>query len=184
MAGLLVDRQVREYSELICASTTRSKSESDRQANMLDKKHMTNEQLRAQLDAMYASTSWRVTAPLRLISTIARTGRQFVASPRSYAKRAVLGLVRWAAPRIRRSPTLMNWVAHLRDRYPAAWDRFTLRLRPAIAQSTVSMLEQPVIAPVAVDPTDAWSMTSQAGQFKKLLAQELQKRKIGKSEHS
>jgi hypothetical protein len=151
---------------------------------MLDKNHMTNEQLRAQLDAMYASTSWRVTAPLRLVSTVARTSRLFIASPRPYTRHAVLGIVRRLAPRIRRSPTLMKWVAHVRDRYPVAWDRFTLRLRPAIAQSAVSMLEQPAVAPVAVDSADAWSMTSQAGQFKAQLVQELQKRKIGKSEIS
>lgn len=43
---------------------------------------MNEEQLRAELAAVYASTSWRMTAPLRLTMTMVYSVRAFVRNPR------------------------------------------------------------------------------------------------------
>lgn len=54
---------------------------------------MTEEQLRAQLEAVYASTSWKITAPLRGIARLRRPFSGIKLSP----KRALAALIRYLA---------------------------------------------------------------------------------------
>lgn len=71
---------------------------------------MTEKQLREQLDAVYASSSWRITAPFRFFSTLLKTGRFRIGSP----KRLIFSLLHWSA----RKPSLRYWGQRLLRRFP------------------------------------------------------------------
>jgi hypothetical protein len=45
---------------------------------------MTEKQLREQLDAVYASTSWKITSPLRLCVSLMKSGGFRLGSPKKY----------------------------------------------------------------------------------------------------
>jgi O-antigen chain-terminating methyltransferase len=48
---------------------------------------MNDKQLRAELDAVYRSTSWRITAPLRALSSLARRASFAFRAPKQAARR-------------------------------------------------------------------------------------------------
>lgn len=54
---------------------------------------MNEEQLRAQLNAVYSSTSWRITAPLRTLSGLVRAGKL----PRARIKSRIVSILRFLA---------------------------------------------------------------------------------------
>ncbi len=151
-----------------------------------DQNTMSAEQLQAQLDAVYASTSWKITAPLRLFGKGVITSknwlRQAVASPRAAARRSTMALMRGAVAMIKNSPLMMRMVTHVRRKYPRASRRFISQLPPAIGVTTPSLVVPRVV--VTCDPPYAWSSAmSQTGHFKQMLSHELQQRQNKKSEH-
>lgn len=60
---------------------------------------MTEDQLRAELAEVHASTSWRVTAPLRLIGALVKRARFHAARPRRFFRAVLSRMVRSAALR-------------------------------------------------------------------------------------
>ena len=64
---------------------------------------MTEQQLREQLDAVYASTSWKITAPLRFCASMLRSGA-VTGNLRFSLKKLILSAMRRASgqPRLRR----------------------------------------------------------------------------------
>ena len=79
-------------------------------------------QAQTQLQAVYASNSWRVTRPMRTTSTWLRQARlrlqQWVSAPRATAVRIVHRTLRGGWNRVRVHPALANLVRNLFARYP------------------------------------------------------------------
>ncbi len=71
---------------------------------------MTEKQLREQLDAVYTSTSWKITAPLRFFSLLLKSGGWRVISPRK--------MIFWAVNRIARQPRLRALARNVLRRFP------------------------------------------------------------------
>jgi hypothetical protein len=143
-------------------------------------------QLQAQLEAVYASTSWKITAPLRFAGAIVivtkACARQMLTSPRAFAMRIAAGCVRRAIPMVRGSDLLKRLAFRIRDRYPAVWERAVGPYRPGLP--VPGNVSQAHPAAVTFDPPYAWnSAVSQAGHFKQMLTHELQQRQNNKSEH-
>lgn len=157
----------------------------------------TERHLSAELAAVYASTSWRVSAPVRwlgraIIATKA-WGRLAFASPRTFVKRVLSGLARRVISVMRRSPIVlgplryimrvakrnpaMNRLAYqFRDRFPNEWQRLRSLLNPA-----------PPVPPVSPPPIASLKQPSwidgdtQDSPFKTMLVQELQQRQNKKN---
>lgn len=71
---------------------------------------MTEQQLREQLDAVYASTSWKITAPFRFfVSLIKSTGLRLGSPLKTF-----LAALHWAA----RQPRLRYWGLRILRRFP------------------------------------------------------------------
>ena len=138
-------------------------------------------ELAAELAAVYASTSWRVTKPLRRLGhakIVSKTwARLAVVSPRTFIKKIVLGLVRRIVPMIKRSPILISWALRLRNRFPAISERILNRIRPGLSTGPMNSM-----APVALcDQPYVWNNdTSMPSPFKTMLSQELQQRQSKK----
>jgi len=144
-----------------------------------DQQSMTNAQLQAQLALMYNRYAMRITAPLQLIGRAMRACKQVVrqatTSPRAFAQRAVLALLRFILPTIKRHPVLMAWARRVYRRFPAVGERVRLRLRPTISTSTESSSMQPVATTRHIPYT--WdTTTSPVRHFKAMLSHELQQR--------
>lgn len=71
---------------------------------------MTEQQLHEQLDAVYASTSWKITAPLRFISSLLKSRGWRSISPRK--------MIFWTVNRISRQPQLRSLVRNVLRRFP------------------------------------------------------------------
>ena len=76
----------------------------------------------AQMQAMYASTSWRVTLPMRKTSTVLRLARQrlrqLFGTPRATLVRLVRGIVRGCWSQVRAHPALANRIRNWFARHP------------------------------------------------------------------
>ncbi|HYD60215.1 MAG TPA: FkbM family methyltransferase [Noviherbaspirillum sp.] len=132
---------------------------------------------------IYASRSWKVTAPLRWLGCAARRGkselRQAVTSPRTFAIRAVFAVLRRIFPLVERNPELAALARRLQRRFPALADRVMRRLKTA-APGLPNQLVQ--FSSLVQDDLPVWgNATSPAGQFKTSLLRELQKRQKSKA---
>jgi hypothetical protein len=150
-----------------------------RRQHMINEKHtLSEEELQAHLDAIYASTSWKVTAPLRRFGKLAIGARQWLrkaaASPRDAARRCWLTTVRHAVKMLKAYPLSARLLDHVRDRFPAMSKRMatTFPVPPPLAAQSA-----PLLPVVTFDPAYAWSPAmSRAGHFKQMLSNELKQR--------
>jgi hypothetical protein len=94
---------------------------------------MTEEELKAQLNAVYASTSWRVTAPLRFVGGVARGMIGLFARPRA-ALREVL-------KRMARNEAIRRFAVRMLEPFP--------ELKKRIRNSVIDQLQyapQPAVS--------------------------------------
>jgi hypothetical protein len=139
------------------------------------------EQLRAELNALRASTSWKITVPLRFVGRLIISGkkilRQVTTSPRTFVKHCFSATLLWLIPLMKRSALIRRWAKRLRQQYPNALGAFVQSVHPQpIAtndHATGSRLE------VNSDIAFAWSTTvSPVEHFTNRLNLELKRRQI------
>jgi SAM-dependent methyltransferase len=132
----------------------------ERAKNMLRDAEARAQQANAQLHAVYRSTSWRVTAPMRWVR-LALKGEAWVP-----AKRVLRPLIRRGAQYARRRPWLHRIALGVLNRMP----RLKARLVPVVA---ASMDSQPVTAPMA--PQDVAGLNEHAGRIHASLIAEFER---------
>lgn len=91
---------------------------------------MNEKQLRAELDAVYASTSWKITAPLRYIT------RKIISVKN--AKFSLRGLIRRAIRYLASIPGIKNVALKVLQYFPAIERRIRKGLQPRSAPLVVS----------------------------------------------
>jgi FkbM family methyltransferase len=123
--------------------------------------------LATQLQAVYASRSWKAAAPLRLLGRGARMGRQAASrlssTPRAVARAALMPLVRIARPVLRRAPLLHKLAAHGMTRFPAL-RRFLIERDPTRGNAASDA------------PTTSMNAVDESEHFRAMLLRELQAR--------
>lgn len=77
---------------------------------------MSEQQLRAELDAVYRSTSWRITTPFRLLVSIIKQPRTILELPRRFA--------RWLIRFVMRQPLLNQLAKRILSLFPTWLARF------------------------------------------------------------
>lgn len=77
---------------------------------------MSEQQLRAELDAVYRSTSWRITAPFRLLVSLIKQPRTILGLPRRF--------VRWSIRFVMRQPLLNQLAKRILNFFPTWQARF------------------------------------------------------------
>jgi hypothetical protein len=120
--------------------------------------------LQLQLAALYASTSWKSTKPLRWLSRLARQPRTALRQLAAFGANLLRNLVRRAIARVLGSPRLRRHLAPLALRHPALLRRVKALLRPG----TASLQAGEQAGPPAIHPVNMIGP-----QFKTLLIDEL-----------
>jgi FkbM family methyltransferase len=139
-----------------------------------------------QLHDIYASTSWKITDPMRRVGKVIIIGGDLVrrtsASPRAFAQRYALAIVRRAVPLVRRSPFLTEWAWRIYGRYPVVGERM---LRHARYSASADMADRSAHEPFAIsDVPSAWTQSASLNShFKTMLLRELQRRQTNDSEN-
>jgi FkbM family methyltransferase len=140
-----------------------------------------------QLQDVYASTSWKVSAPLRKVGRVVIVGnewvRQAAASPRATTRRYAVELVRRAVPLIRRSPLLTEWIWRMYGRFPVLGERMMRHARSSGSADIARASGDDLLA--ISDTPSAWMQSvSLNSHFKAMLSRELQQRKTRDSERA
>jgi FkbM family methyltransferase len=133
--------------------------------------------LQRQLQDVYESASWKISAPLRkarglfiAIKEIAHRPRR---SPRALARRYAGSLLRRAVPLVRRSPLLTRWAWRIYARFPVLGQRM---LGHARASGWAAPPGQTLM--VIPDAPCAWTPSAAMNDhFKTMLTRELQRRR-------
>jgi FkbM family methyltransferase len=145
----------------------------------------------SQLQDVLASTSWKISAPLRWSGRFVIVGkdlaRQAIASPRGFARRCVLALLRRAVQVIRRSPALSELAWRIYGRFPVLGERM---MRHARSSGSAGITAAPGIAADSArdllslsDAPLAWTeLLSPSKDFKGMLSRELQHRQTNESQ--
>ena len=115
---------------------------------------MSEEQLRIQLDAVYASSSWRLTAPLRFFVRVLRSLKGGLAHPMTSSKTVLVLILMQAA----RYPRLKAFGERILGFFPKLRQRLKWAVRRAqmqAANSTVELLQAPplVVSSIQIDET-------------------------------
>jgi FkbM family methyltransferase len=137
-----------------------------------------------QLQDVLASTSWKISAPLRSSGRVMIVGkdlaRQAIASPRGFARRCVVALLRRAVQLVRRSPFLAESAWRIYGRFPVLGERMMRHVRSSgsadIAADSACDLMALADAPLAW--TESVSLST---DFKGMLSRELQQRQTSES---
>jgi FkbM family methyltransferase len=136
--------------------------------------------MKAELQRIYASTSWKFSAPVRWLGRAVQCSkagaRLAFASPRAFAKRVVLGMARRAVSLAKGSPLLIKVAFMVRARYPNVWHRLMSRIKPAMVLNSLNASQ-----PVAPVPPSAWTNYAKTSPFETMLTQELQRRQHKKN---
>ncbi|NEX60890.1 FkbM family methyltransferase [Noviherbaspirillum galbum] len=131
--------------------------------------------LRAEIASLYASTSWKISAPVRLLGRVVIKAkfwcRLALTSPRSFIKRALMGFLRRVAPVAKNNQHVVRMAFVFRNRYPGQWQRIMDRVRPALAPA------QPAGVPPAAADAVAWTAGAAQGAFHSMLMQEMKQRR-------
>jgi flagellar biosynthesis GTPase FlhF len=141
--------------------------------------------LNNQLHDIHASTSWKITDPLRKVGSIVIIGKNLVrrtsASPRAFARRYALAIVRRAVPLVRRSPFLTEWAWRIYGRYPVVGERM---LRHARSSGSADAADRSAHEPFAIsDVPSAWTQSASLNShFKTMLSRELQRRQTSENQ--
>jgi FkbM family methyltransferase len=135
----------------------------------------------SQLEAVYSSTSWKISAPLRAMGKLTKidrdAARRATASARLLAKRMGLAAARRVVPMVRRSPVLTEWAWRVYRRFPVAGQHVLRRIKFSFSTDMAERAAREVI--VIPDVPSAWEKSaSLTGHFKTMLAQELQRRQV------
>lgn len=118
--------------------------------------------LQQHIDAILASSSWKLTKPLRWAVRLRRDPGPALQQLRGVARRLARGVLRRLAARLRASPALGARSASLARRFPALAQRLAVLAAPA------AMPGAPDLLPLTVDPDNIVGP-----QFKSLLLEEL-----------
>jgi O-antigen chain-terminating methyltransferase len=134
--------------------------------------------LHSQLRDVYASTSWKISAPLRKVGRVIIVGnnlaRQASASPRAFARQTLRSLVHRAVPLVRRSPYLMESAWRIYSRFPVLGERM---LRHARSSGSSALADHSQGLSAISDVPSAWTQSgSPSGHFKTMLSREIQRR--------
>ncbi|MFS8973115.1 FkbM family methyltransferase [Cupriavidus necator] len=87
--------------------------------------------LLARLDAIYASTSWRITAPMR----VAMQAMRALARPKSSVKSGLKIVIRKAVPIVLDQVWLRPVLRQIATRFPGPWDWLMRRIRGVITET-------------------------------------------------
>lgn len=118
---------------------------------------MSEERLRAELNAVYASISWKITAPLRLANALLRRVFSGLRQPRQAARRLAVGLVHFAL----RRPWLARLGKAVFERFPVARQRvlnLALQGAPVIVPAAPVRPVHALVAPAAAELSPAAQM--------------------------
>lgn len=133
---------------------------------------MNEKQLRAELDAVYRSTSWKITAPLRLLSALVQRYIIRPLSPRRWGGALVAIMLRqttfvlWVKRFLVRFPRLQIWVRRFYHRITQGQ---AVRYVPSVVPSEVSG-----VAPY-VEQSDPPAEAQRLSRASQLLYQELKR---------
>ena len=176
-------RDVQTESQQVQFDVAQAASEVSQLRAQLAEQHAQSE---ARIQTIYASTSWRVTMPMRLVSTGLRNCRlglrQMVSQPRAASikllRRLALGL--WG--RARHSAVLANAMRGVLERHPRGGRSLLSRIRPPLATAPPSLdRDTPEDGPPASLPgarmRSAWDPSIVlSDQFRQLLERSLRER--------
>jgi FkbM family methyltransferase len=140
--------------------------------------------IHGQLQDVLASTSWKITAPLRSSGRAIIIGkdlaRQAVASPRGFARRCIIALLRRAVQLIRRSPLLAESAWRIYTSFPVLCERVMRHLRSS--GSTNIAVDSARELRSLSDAQLAWTESvSRSTDFKDMLSHELRQRQTNGS---
>ncbi|HHH9824331.1 TPA: methyltransferase domain-containing protein [Enterobacter asburiae] len=128
---------------------------------MLENSISKNDALRHELNQVYASKSWYLTYPLRLLSKFLQLvvhPRRFLSAAKSWVKKKIKGIFSFAMTFISNRPQLKQQVIRLLNRYP----RFKYKIkRHLVERREANVYDTPVVMSIAVPHESQGSVGSE-----------------------
>jgi FkbM family methyltransferase len=139
----------------------------------LARAHSMIQQAEARVADIYASTSWKVTRPLRLVGRLSRRIRTKLGharpSPRAFLIRLTMAVLRRTRPVVQTHPVLGALARRLHRHFPDTFERIRRRLNAPAANAAASDAD----ALLLQEEVPAWGAPSRADNYVTALTKQL-----------